>query len=545
MASNIVTRAPVIGTAYAMTEMNNESLKKRYENMLNSVTEMINRDGFTYSVWIYFQIGTKSNNSMVFNSASTNKNENLIASLDVEKSGSGIANKFTLTIQYDPFNYGQDSADQIDKLEEFIANAMAEDFDDVTTTCRGKIQYGYNSTSDSTLVSPLYDFFLTSANTNVKFDSGIVSYTFEGVSTIAADCDYTSTFPAVENKKLLQVVGETLYKYYGDPENKPDFITSDSGIEVIENDYKYRIDIPSKLLEVSPMVSYKEVTSDTMSPIVYCKHLLEEEPRTQTEIDSGLYDNLDEKSVNLLPRWILSITDVDGAKTIHISHLSPKSTKNDSGEEVYEKDENVAALQINYAFTWGSRDEYGNVIKSLVSGWNPEVDLYTYLIRKAMVKRLARLKELSNDTSLAEETRSEYKKKYYKLATDVESSFKEMYNAEIELVGIPADPPLTAEVQVLARVLESVSRTSGIYAITGATDSISSNGTFTSKLKLFRLRSIDNTKELNISKLAAFNEGVNSGDIPSISEINEKVFNFARKIIPTSRRRESVVGGFR
>ena len=495
----IVTRNPVEATKRTLQDINNDVLREKYENMLNSVTEMINNDGFTYSVWIYFQIGTKDN-ALVFNSASTDKKQNLIASLNIEKNGSGIANKFTLVIQYDPFNYGQETTDQIDKLETFIANAMAEDFDDTSTSCRGKIQYGYNSTSDNNLVSPLYEFFLTNASTDVKFDSGIVTYTFEGVSTLAADCDYTATFPAIKDRKLLEVVGETLYKYYGDPENKPSFITLDNNIEVTNNDYKYLIDIPDDLMSDSPIIEYQEVTSDTMSPIVYCKTLLDYEPRTLSEKESGLYDDLDELSINQRPRWVISITDEADAKCIHIAHLKPKSTKNEKGEEIIEPDTKYD-IKLDYVFTWGSRDNNGDVIKSLVVGWRPEVNLYTYLIRKSLTKRLVRLKELSDNSSISEETRKEYKTKYLELATSMEDTFREMYNAEIELVGIPADPPLTAQIAVLPRILETESRTGGIYAITNATDNISTNGVYTSSLKLFRLRNIDNVKELDIDKI--------------------------------------------
>ena len=493
-------RDKVTSASLKLTDINNDVLATKYENMLNSVTNMINNDGFTYSTWIYFQIGKDDANSLVFNNSSTNKKENLIASLNIEKTGAGIANKFTLVVHYDPFNYGQETTDQIDKLETFIADAMSENFSETSKSCIGLIQYGYNSTSDDNLISPLYEFFLTSASTDVKFDSGIVTYKFEGVSTIAADCDYTTTYEALfpddkeEKTSLLAVVGKILYKYYGDPEKKPSFITED--IDVMDNDYKYYINISDDLLEISPKITYKDATSDT---IVYCKYLLDSEPRTQPEIDSGNYDDLDSISVNQRPRWVMSITDVSGGKCIHISHLRPKSTKDENGNEVIEKSDDTT-ISINYAFTWGSRDRNGEVIKSLVVGWHPEVDLYTYLIRKSLVKRLDKLKELAFDTSLNEETRNSYVDKYKAMATDVEESFREMYNAELELVGIPADPPLTAEIQIIPRILEAESRTSGIYAITGATDVISNTGIFISTLKLFRLRSIDNVKELDISK---------------------------------------------
>ena len=473
--------------------VDSKALLKRYENMLSNVTNMINKDGYIYSVWIYFQIGLNDKNAITFNTASTNPKQNLIASLNIDKTGAGVANSFTLVIQYDPFNYGQDTTDDIEKLEEFIATAMSEDFDSANTSCRGKLQYGYNSTSDSNLVSPLYEFFLTSASTNVKFDSGIVTYTFTGTSTIAADCDYTTSYPAVKQKKVLQVVGETLYKYYGDSTKKPSFIT-DETIVPEDNDYKYIIDINPNLIEKSVEIDYDEVKSDTMSPIVYCKTLLDANPLTQEEKDSGLYDDLDEKSINLQPRWVISITDQSGASAIHIAHAVPKSSKVGKTETYTEKSD----LKINYKFTWGVRSSSGSVVKSIVLGWNPEVDLYTYLIRKSLFKRQARLKELADQET---ETNGPYKQKYDEVVKSIKDDLREMYNAELQLIGIPADPPLTAEIEIHPKILENESRTAGIYMITGATDSISTQGTYTSILKLFRLRSTDaNLVEQNNTK---------------------------------------------
>ena len=39
--------------------VDSKALLKRYENMLSNVTNMINKDGYIYSVWIYFQIEFK------------------------------------------------------------------------------------------------------------------------------------------------------------------------------------------------------------------------------------------------------------------------------------------------------------------------------------------------------------------------------------------------------------------------------------------------------------------------------------------------------
>lgn len=478
MADNF-TRSPINVTATFDTK----SMLKRYKNMLTNVSEMINKDGYIYSVWIYFQIGLNEKNSVKFNTATQNIKQNLIASLNIDKTGAGVANSFTLNIQYDPFNYGQNTKDTIELLEEFIANAMAENFDSDTTACRGKIQYGYNSTSDNTLVSPLYEFFLTSATTDVMVDSGIITYTFTGTSVIASDCDYTTTYPAINKVPVLKVVAETLYKYYGDSNNKPDCIKS-SNITPEENDYKYRIDIDTNLMNSSEEVEEEEVKSDTLSPIMYCKNLLDKYPLTKAEKASGLYDNLDEKSVNLQPKWVLSMTDQAGAKAIHITHMAPKSTKSNSVETYTEKN----PLSLNYTFTWGVKTSSGTPVKSLVVGWKPEVDLYTYLIRKALVKRHNRLKQLAMEE---DDPNGEYNQKYNLVAESIQDTFREMYNAEIQLVGIPADPPLTAEVTIEPYILESVSRTAGVYIITGASDTISTRGTYVSNLKLFRVRSTE------------------------------------------------------
>lgn len=456
-----------------------EDLKNRYETMLNNVANMLDKDGPIYSTWIYFQIGLDDDNYIKFDTSSQDKMQNLIASLSIEKSCSGVANTFTLVVNYDPFNMGQESKDAIEKLDEFIAKAMSEDFDNPTTSCRGRIQYGYNSTSttsDADLVSPLYVFFLTNATSSVNFDSGISTYTFTGTSTLSADCDYVTSYDKVENENLLEVVGKTLYKYYGDPEHPPKYPKVDD-ITPISTDIKYRIDISAQDISEAVTISVDK-TSATQSPWAYCKKLLDANPLTQKEKDSEEFANLDEISLNKRPHYNIYITDVDNCPTIHITHCAPSSTVVDGKEVVVE----TGTTKINYVFSWGMKNE-NLQNKNIVTGWKPEVDLYTYLIRKANHSRFEKIKELY------EKDPDTYKETYEKLATSFSSDLVEMYNAELELIGIPADPPMSAEIEVVPRVLENVSRTAGIYVITGASDEITNTGIFSSTLKLFRVRS--------------------------------------------------------
>lgn len=67
----------------------------------------------------------------------------------------------------------------------------------------------------------------------------------------------------------------------------------------------------------------------------------------------------------------------------------------------------------------------------------------------------------------------------------------ELYDAEITLVGIPADAPIEAHIKIIPRILESVSRTAGVYIVKGSEDHITNGGVYTTKLKLFRKDDVD------------------------------------------------------
>ena len=120
-------------------------LSSVYNNTLRKVCNMIEKQGPIYSTWIRFQIG--HNKPIIFDTSSTNNKENLIADLRMEKSGNGIANTFTLTVRYDPFNFGQNTQDKIEALDDLLARAMIYDLGDTDNVdnledLHGYIQYG-------------------------------------------------------------------------------------------------------------------------------------------------------------------------------------------------------------------------------------------------------------------------------------------------------------------------------------------------------------------------------------------------------------------
>ena len=95
-----------------------------------------------------------------------------------------------------------------------------------------------------------------------------------------------------------------------------------------------------------------------------------------------------------------------------------------------------------------------------------------------------------NADSQVQQLKDEIIAKYNEKLKEVTNQAFEMYSATITLIGIPADPPLCAEIRVIPRILESVSRTAGVYMIASCTDNISTRGVYTTQLKLNRIRSI-------------------------------------------------------
>lgn len=433
--------------------MDSIKLKDRFDNMLTKVSNMIATQGPIYSVWIRFQIG--KNRPITFNTASQDIKENLIADLNIEKTGAGVTNSFTLTVRYDPFNYGQNTKDKIEALDELLAEALSWDFneDDTSDALRGYIQYGYNNIADMDMVSPKYEFYLTSAKSVVEWSSGMLSYTFEGTTLLSIDCDFVVSFDAVQDRKLIDVVAETLYKYYGNSSNKPSRI---GDVECIGDDLGYNIDIPDSIFDDSPTVSLDAAAN--VSPWTYCTNILQDQ-MSQSDIDSGEYSDITTLKFSDKPRYIIYITDSD--RTIHLSYNSPRNSNNQSNQ------------QLNWLFTWNMQNN------NIIVQWEPNVDLSLYLIQKMKYLRSQRQ---NNSTD------NEYAKK--DMNEQVSDAY-EYYDAKLTLVGIPADAPLSCEIKIIPRVLESVSRTQGIYMITGSSDQISTKGVYTTTLELFRIKNID------------------------------------------------------
>ena len=460
--------------------MDSLSLLKRFNTMVTNVLDMVQRNGPIYSVWIKFQIGNKE--PITFKSNTQNKQENVIASLRIEKGTSAHANDFTLVVQYDPFDNGQDSKGIIDRLDDYIASAIQPEWNMNTDSFIGKISYGYNSPDcdDSKLCSMEYNCQITDMKNTVNFDSGLSTYTFSGVSYIGVDCDYEAEFTAVSQWNPIDLVVWILYYHYGDPNNIPYGIRGED--KPCSSALGYKIDVSQEILNDQQAEKIDVEAASGMSPWQYCLNILDKYRLSQTEIDSGRYNELDKMNPNQIPGYTLYITDFD--KTIHLEHYSPETSKN---------------MSVDHVFTWSDRN------KSLVTRWSPDVDLRQYLIQKLQYERAKDRLEKGGRTTETVKQDKYTQEQYDDDNQRVAGSILEKYNAELEIVGIPSDPPITAEVTVIPKILESTSRTAGIYTILGCDDVISTNGTYITTLKLYRVRGI-NQECFDLESLATANK---------------------------------------
>ena len=464
----------------------------KYTTMLNAISNMITKEGPVYSTWIRFQIG--KTNPIQFDSTSNNKKENMIAGLTFNKKGAGVVNDFELVIRYDPFDYGQNTKDKIELLDELIAEAMSYDMHKDLDRMRGFIQYGYNCPTDSTLISPKYQFILTNASSSVDWSTGIAEYTFEGTTDLAADANFTTSLPKFENEYLIDIVTTVLWAFYGKKSEEP--VHKAKGVDFHENEWGYKIEVDDELRLQSPQIDVAAVSKQ--SPWLYVKNLLDSNMSAEDQT-LEVYQS-DKITQDQKPRYTMFITDEAGAQTIHIGYVSPK-----------EQGKNV---KINYDFTWGMKSQRNLVVK-----WNPETDLRLYLLQQAVKKRNDVL--LKEDIAKSDSFMDLMNKSYLENA-DV----YEMYDATLTLVGIPADIPLCAEVTVMPRILESVSRTAGIYMVQGGTDRIVTNGAFTSDLKLLRIRGLSDPP-ISRTKVQTKTTGKDTSSVTSAtkSTANEETLN--------------------
>lgn len=498
--------------------MSTTTMVTRMENMLKKVDEMIESNNI-YTVWIRLVIG--KDDGIVFDTTSKSKDENLFMSLDYDKCGAGVANEFTFKVAFDLFDFGQTSAGQVEQLDELIYKALniqaienAEDF----FYC--KFQYGYNVTGDTQIVSPLYEGLITDIIPSVDYTNGKTSYTIKG-SSIISKSHLKYEFDSIEETpwNAFDLILWNLWYYHGNEATVNDLYDKNyaNNIGNHSEDWKagradkYNIDIPEDLQKSASNVAIGKQTD--MTVFEYIELVLAQtynmNAKSYVSDDDanhfGHYEIEDEGDFK--PYYTYYITDSGGSgiPTIHFAYVG-SSIEDAAMKELAE---------INFTFEWFNRNN------NLVIGWNPEVNLKAYFLAKAQVSQAkAQIAEIDKQVEDYESiqstavsahadwgTGSSYIMAEQKIKTLEEersrlnekliafSKSYEFYKASITLVGIPSDIPLNIVLSIKPKILESISRTQGKYYVLGSKDKINTNGLYTTKINLFRLKDIDKTPD--------------------------------------------------
>lgn len=164
---------------------------------------------------------------------------------------------------------------------------------------------------------------------------------------------------------------------------------------------------------------------------------------------------------------------------------------------------------------------------NIVVKWNPQVNLKLYLLQKAANSRASQIRQDAGEDA-SEEFLDAMKDIYFR-----NNEAYEMYDAVLTTIGIPCDIPLCLEITIKPRILETISRTSGVYMLQECTDRISSNGLFTSEYKLLRVRAIGESP-VNKAKADTKSTGKDTVDLSvEPDKTNESTDNNNNNRIPT------------
>ena len=171
-----------------------ESISKNtLRNNIESVNQFIG-NGHDSTAWIRFEV-----NSFVLDTRSQDSRDHYALSLENQKTGAGVGNKFTLKIAYNP-NYSQySSATELEKAISLLPEALlyTDDVDmirkvtNVKNIC--KLQYGY--LKNSTLKTYEYSGILLKYS--VRANKQILEYTLNGIAGEEAAIGTVNWYPHI------------------------------------------------------------------------------------------------------------------------------------------------------------------------------------------------------------------------------------------------------------------------------------------------------------------------------------------------------------
>ena len=474
---------------------------KVFKNTIETLNNRITANSH-YTTWFRFKFG-----DFEIDTSSNNPNRQFMTSFQHNLSGAGEANKFILNIAYDPFKYGQEPNASISKIEEYFCgrdNVIDKTVDAVKKSDRYKstsdniysflqceFQYGYSEPIN--MVSPKYTAFVSAFTPNIV--DGIILYTIEvisGTAYISGGKHSEAEFPDRNNAKPLEVVRYELWRYFGNPKQKPAaLITDPEGKELNEDSCVnnsgifYDIDVPDDLIMHSVPMKISN-SGGSISVMTYLKELL------ASAIDDRYKEEMkpDSEDSDRRPFYAINVTD-SGSKKISVSLVVP-SVK-DTESLVPESNTRVTGITFNWM----------NQKNSIVTKWTTKVDGKLMIITANSNSKDKAYINSSNDVVKLDsnvvqplsviptpDDNSDYNSNPAidaQISETMRRAQTHGSTATIGLVGLPCEIPLGAYLHVDAKYNESLSYTSGAYMIMKSSTFISDSGVFSTEINLHKV----------------------------------------------------------
>lgn len=411
-----------------------------FQNSIANVTALLRRS--KYSPYIEFSVGNFR--------VSTQKNNNYFMQLNIQYTGAGSANTVGLEIAYVP-KPGEDP-NAIDKA---LDGAVA-----YKKPCY--LRFGYSGSE--MLLSPLYEFIITDYKISLR--DNMIYYSLTVISTIAKLREYRTDFPLGRENMVEHTDEEGNIYYYS--ENIAEEVRRT--FDEMFKDEGYKTILDEGVYTNASWTNLKPINNITV--FQYANTLLSE--IKDRESDTAVY-------------WY-SFEDAEGEKRIYIHR-----TLNQEDLLVKEKAETL------FTFDWGGNPQNitrNTLVLTFENSFTGAVNIATkdslyqdhYVINSSGESvKIKGLKSVdvgdyaSNDSTIAN-------RQWWKASAWV-------YDAQLEIVGIPADIPIGVLIRVRPLIYGREHHTAGVYMITGASSNITSNG-FTTNLKLVKYISEDSVSEL-------------------------------------------------
>lgn len=442
-----------------------------------------------YTTYLYFRI-----NSLTISTTSRDPSSNILLSFNNEKTGTGQANKFTITIAYAPnLNEGWD----IHKIENALLTAVSADGQAFSSRyCQ--LQYGYsylNGVSEGSKLSPVYTGLVMDYSCEIQ--GSMLMYTITGYSSISNWKESKKVLEVqlnADNKGQPTLIAEQLVNKYlgktGQSEgtllaSKPydlEWDTLPDGGEIKGSDAEVEMAAPMDK-------NVAQALTDVLNQAIHKDQ--------KAMLESG--DNLAESKLITYEWFVSDATSSQSSDTAGTIYM------------VVNKPEASPQPHAGIVFNWmnpSKSDPLSNIIFNFKPEFQGQVMLA--LTAKALNPKgadgeatdgsdLATGMFIDNSGVMhtvpagnAPPIGGEKDKVLSTIQQARTSWLKEAqypYKASMTTIGIPSEIPITGKIKIVPMIYGQAHHSQGVYEVLKITDTINNGGTFITNWELIKVTS--------------------------------------------------------